>query len=62
MANISFNIESYTDPNSGLHGEVVSVFINNRKIYERDYGSQTQNLKAYYEDYILFISTGIQEC
>jgi hypothetical protein len=48
---ISYTIENYIDPNSGNECEVFSVSIDGNKIYERDYGSCTEGIVNYIDDY-----------
>lgn len=48
---ISYTIENYIDPNSELDCEVFSVSIDGRMVYERDYGSCTEDITDYINDY-----------
>ena len=51
MNTIKFIIEEYVDKNSKNICEMFSVIINENKVYERDYGSQTERIQEYIEDY-----------
>jgi hypothetical protein len=51
MNTIKFIIEEYVDKNSKNMCEMFSVIINKNKVYERDYGSQTERIQEYIEDY-----------
>ena len=51
MNTIKFIIEEYVDKNSKNICESFSVTINDNKVYERDYGSQTEHIQEYIEDY-----------
>jgi hypothetical protein len=51
MNTIKFIIEEYVDKNSKNICEMFSVTINDNKVYERDYGSQTECIQEYIEDY-----------
>jgi|688.fasta_scaffold1107945_2 hypothetical protein len=51
MNTIKFIIEEYVDKNSKNICEMFSVIINDNKVYERDYGSQTERIQEYIEDY-----------
>jgi hypothetical protein len=51
MNTIKFIIEEYVDKNSKNICEMFSVTINDNKVYERDYGSQTERIQEYIEDY-----------
>jgi|TARA_R110002126_G_scaffold4749_1_gene24705 hypothetical protein len=51
MNTIKFIIEEYVDKNSKNMCEMFSVIINENKVYERDYGSQTERIQEYIEDY-----------
>ena len=53
MTTTQFIIEEYVDNNSKNICEMFSVTINNNKVYERDYGSQTEDIQDYIEDYEL---------
>lgn len=52
---ITFRVEEYTDINSNNRCEVFSVYTTNEmdgvtiktKVWERDYGSQTQSMEEY---------------
>lgn len=52
MRTTQFIIEEYVDNNSKNTCEIFYVIINNNKVYERDYGSQTEDIQDYIEDYI----------
>jgi len=56
MRTKQFIIEEYVDNNSKNTCEIFSVTINNHKVYERDYGSQTEDIQDYIEDYELIIN------
>ena len=56
MRTKQFIIEEYVDNNSKNMCEIFSVTINNHKVYERDYGSQTEDMQDYIEDYELIIN------
>ena len=57
---ITFRVEEYTDINSNNKCEMFSVYITEerdglsikRKIWERDYGSQTEAIDDYITDYL----------
>jgi hypothetical protein len=51
MNTIKFIIEEYVDKNSKNICEMFSVIINDNKVYERDYGSQTERIQEYIEEY-----------
>ena len=56
---ITFRVEEYTDINSNNKCEVFSVYTTNEiegvtiktKVWERDYGSQTQSMDEYILDF-----------
>lgn len=52
MRTTQFIIEEYVDNNSKNTCEIFCVIINNNKVYEHDYGSQTEDIQDYIEDYI----------
>ncbi len=49
-------IQTYVDQNSFNECEIFSVLENERKVYERDYGSVGSGIKEYIEDYLEYIS------
>lgn len=56
MRTTQFIIEEYVDNNSKNTCEIFSVIINNNKVYERDYGSQTEEIQDYIDGYINLIN------
>jgi hypothetical protein len=56
MRTTQFIIEEYLDNNSKNTCEIFSVRINNNKVYERDYGSQTEEIQDYIDGYINLIN------
>ena len=56
MKTTQFIIEEYLDNNSKNTCEIFSVIINNDKVYERDYGSQTEEIQDYIDGYINLIN------
>ncbi len=51
-----FKVEEYTDRNSSNDCELFQVMVDGDLVYERDYGSQTSDIKEYIEDYETFLS------
>jgi hypothetical protein len=51
-----FKVEEYTDRNSSNDCELFQVVVDGDLVYERDYGSQTSDIKEYIEDYETFLS------
>ena len=57
---LTFRVEQYTDINSNNKCELFSVYITEghgnvsikTKIWERDYGSQTESIDVYISDYM----------
>jgi hypothetical protein len=69
---LTFRVEEYTDPISKNKCEIFSVYITEekdgsshglgmisikRKIWERDYGSQTESIDVYISDYLNYRET-----
>jgi len=48
----SYTIDTYIDPNSKNECVIFSVTLNGKKVYERDYGSQTESLLTMVVDYL----------
>lgn len=48
---ISYTIATYIDPNTENECEVFLVAVNGNKVYERDYGSCTEEITTYINDY-----------
>jgi hypothetical protein len=51
-----FKVEEYTDRNSNNDCELFQVMVDGDLVYERDYGSQTSDIKEYIDDYKTFLS------
>jgi len=51
-----FKVEEYTDRNSNNDCELFQVMVDGDLVYERDYGSQTSDIKEYIDDYETFLS------
>jgi hypothetical protein len=51
-----FKVEEYTDRNSSNDCELFQVMVDGDLVYERDYGSQTSDIKEYIDDYETFLS------
>jgi len=51
-----FKVEEYTDSNSNNDCELFQVMVDGDLVYERDYGSQTSDIKEYIDDYETFLS------
>jgi len=49
-------IQTYVDQNSFNECEIFWVLENERKVYERDYGSVGGGIKEYVDDYLEYIS------
>lgn len=47
----TYTIETYVDPYSGNTCEMFSVIIDGKKVYERDYGSCTEEVTEYIFNY-----------
>lgn len=60
MEKINYVIEEYIDANSGNLCEVFYVLSNGIKVYEREYGSNTEHISEYISDYEKFKSTTSQ--
>jgi hypothetical protein len=62
---LTFRVEEYIDPISKNKCEIFSVYITEeregisikRKIWERDYGSQTESIDVYISDYLNYRET-----
>ena len=53
MKTLKFIVSEYVDNNSKNICEMFSVIIDDNKVYERDYGSQTERIQDYINDYEL---------
>ena len=51
MSTMKFVIEEYLDNNSKNTCEMFYVIVDDNKVYERDYGSQTESIRDYIYDY-----------
>jgi len=51
-----YSIHQHKDPNSKNDCELFQVMVDGVLVYERDYGSQTSDIKEYIEDYEIFLS------
>jgi hypothetical protein len=49
-------VQTYVDQNSFNECEIFWVLENERKVYERDYGSVGSGIAEYIEDYLEYIS------
>jgi len=56
MQDTQYSIHQYKDPNSNNDCELFNVVVNGVLVYERDYGSQTSDIKEYIDDYKTFLS------
>ena len=65
ITELTFRVEEYVDPISRNKCEIFSVYIAEendglsvkRKIWERDYGSQTESIDDYITDYLNYRET-----